>query len=127
MNAPTKYVLNLIAILVTLVLSTVTIFGWNNFVEAVGGLKSFGGLIALTVMAMVLLGTIVWLQLHDYTDNNVAMVRDALVAFLVIVVLGAIGWNWIDLPSGAGVKVLAALVISAIAAMITTWLGYVDE
>ncbi len=127
MNAPTKYVLNLITILVALVLSTVTIFGWNNFITAVGGLKSFGGLIALTVMALVLLATIVWLQLHDYTDQTGAMVRDALVAFIIIVLLGAIGWNWIALPSGAGVKVLVALVISAIAAVVTTWLGYVDD
>ena len=127
MNAPTKYVLNLLTILTALVLCVVTIFGWNNFVDAVGGLRSFGGLIALTIMGLVLLGTIVWLQVHDYTGNNGAMVRDAVVAFIIIVILGAIGWNWIDLPTGAGLKVLLALVISAIAALITTWIGYVDE
>lgn len=127
MNARTKYVLNLLTILTALIFSAVTIFGWNKFVDAVGGLRSFGGLIALTILGLGFVGTIVWLRIAAFTGFDRVVVRDVIAAFFILLALGAIGWNWIDLPTGAGVKVLVGLIISAIAALITTWVGYVDE
>lgn len=132
MNIATKYVLNLIAILSAMVACLVTIFGWTKFIDAVGGLRSFGGLVSLVMMVVVLIATLTWLMLHSYRNDQghldaARFARDIIVACVIMVVLGAIGYNWIDMPSGAGVKVAASIAICAVAALASTWVGRVDE
>jgi hypothetical protein len=132
MNVATKYVLILVSIVATVMAGLVIIFGWTKFIDAVGGLKSFGGLVALILMLIVLIATLAWLMLHNYHTDQGALdggefARDIIVATIIMVILGAIGYNWIDLPSGAGMKVAAVVALCAIASIITTWIGRIDE
>lgn len=132
MNAPTKYVLILLLTLAAVMASLVIIFGWTEFIDAIGGLKSFGGLVALILMLIVLIATLAWLMVHNYHTaggdlDGGTFARDISVAVIIMLILGAIGYNWIDLPSGAGMKVAGAVIVCAFLAFIETWVGRVDE
>lgn len=127
MNTTTKFVLNLLMSTALAVFTASFLFGWGEFTDKLGGVKSFAGLIALLVMGAVIVGGIVYLQRTSYADRTSAMVRDAIVATVAVVVLSAIGYNWIDLPTGAGLKILLVMIACAVVAAAATIIGYVED
>jgi hypothetical protein len=127
MNIVTKYVLNLIVSTALAVFACAVLFGWHDFTDALGGVKSFAGLVAVLVMCAIILGGILFLQDQDYTDRWAARITHLIIAFAVVIVLGLIGWNWVDLPNGAGAKVLSVMVACIVAAAIETLVGYIED
>jgi hypothetical protein len=127
MTLTTKYVLNLLTAMVLAVFVTSVLFGWSEFIDKLGGLKSFGGLIALLTMGIVTIGGIIYLMRSNYENRNSAFVRDLILAVLAVAILAAISWSWVDLPNGTGARLLLCIGVCGIAAAITTWFGYVDD
>jgi hypothetical protein len=114
MNISTKYAFTSLLNAALAVFVTSVLFGWHHFTDKLGGVQSFAGLVALIVMVAVILFGIVYLQMRDYTDAAPAMIRDLVIAALVVLILAGIGYSWMSLPNGAGVKVLACLVAIAV-------------
>lgn len=91
MNLATKYTFNYLVGTALAVFIAVFLFGWHEFADKVGGVKSFVGLVAVLAMAAVVLLGINHLQATDYNGRGGARVRDLLIAFIVAIVLGIIG------------------------------------
>ena len=127
MNTVNKYVLNMMTNVALVVFVCAVLFGWSDFTDALGGVKSFTGLLALLVMGSIVVGGIVFYQRQDYTDRLTAQITHLVIGLGVTATLTSVGYSWVDLPNGAGMKVLVALAACAVAAVITTWLGYVDD
>lgn len=119
---PTKYVFTFILSAALVVFGCSVLFGWNNFVDKLGGAKSFAALVALIIMGAIIIGGIVYLQLRDYENQMPALIRDATIAALVVFILAGIGFSWLSLPNGAGMKVLACLAAIAVASGAVLWI-----
>lgn len=123
MNIPTKYSFIFILSAALVVFGCSVLFGWGNFVDKLGGVKSFAALIALIFMMLVVIGGIVYLQLRDYEDQTPALIRDLVIAALVVFILAGVGYSWLDLPNGAGMKVLTCLAAIAGVSGVALWVG----
>jgi hypothetical protein len=126
MSIPQKYLSNLVIAICLTVVVCLTFFGWADFTEALGGVKSFGGLLALIVMSAVVVGGIIYLQGRNYGGWTAERVSHLVIATLVVLILGAIGLSWISLPDGAAMKVLAVIAAHLVAAGLSTFVGELD-
>ncbi|MDB5165348.1 MAG: hypothetical protein JWM00_238 [Candidatus Saccharibacteria bacterium] len=127
MNIPTKYAFTSLLNAALAVFTTSLLFGWGDFTDKLGGAKSFAGLVALIVMGAIIVLGILYLQFRDYNDSTPALIRDMILAALVVFLLGGIGYSWMTLPDGAGVKILASLAAIAAVSGVEVWLCRRDE
>ena len=116
MNIVTKFAFTTIlnATLVAFVSSI--LFGWNKFVGTMGGTESLLGLIALAIMGAVIIGGAAYLMVHDYINEETGIIwfvflRDLAITTIIVVILAGVGFSWLSLPNGAGVKVLICLIL----------------
>ncbi len=127
MSIPQKYLANLVIVITLTLIVCLTFFGWNDTTEALGGVKSFGGLLALVVMSAIVIGGIIYLQGRNYGGWTAERISHLVVATLVVLVLGVIGLSWISLPDGAAMKVLAVALAHLAAAGLSTFVGELDR
>lgn len=127
MNFALKLICNILLITALVVFISILQFGWTDFTNALGGVMSFAGLIAFLAMGAVIIGGILFLQDQDYTNRMTARLIHLVVATIVVVILAIVGFQWVDLPSGAGMKVLVSLVSILVVSFASTWLGYVED
>lgn len=127
MNIATKYAFTTLLNAALTVFICSILFGWDDFTEKLGGTQSFAGLVALIIMGLIILGGILYLQMRDYEDAMPAMIRDMVIAALIVFILGGIGYSWLSLPNGAGVKVLLSLVAIAAVSALEVWICRRDE
>ena len=78
-------------------------------------------------MAAIIVGGIHILQDNDYTGRMRARITHLVLGVVVVFALGAIGISWVEMPTGAGLKVLACLAAAAILAAASTAIGYVED
>lgn len=122
MNIPTKFAFTSLLNAALAVFIASLLFGWSDFTDKLGGAKSFAGLVALIAMGVVVVLGILYLQFRDYNDSTPALIRDMILATLVVFLLGGIGYSWMTLPNGAGVKILASLVAIMAVSGVEVWL-----
>lgn len=91
------------------VLISLAIFGWHTTTEAMGGVKSFGALLGLFVGIIVVAGGLIYMAMHDYSNSLGAMVRDLIIAFAIIMIIGVVGFRWVHLPDESAMHLLLAL------------------
>lgn len=128
MSIPKKYLAHLSIMTALILLVSCLLFGWSNLIEALGGIKSFGGLLALLVMGAVVIGGITYLQGHDYGGGwSTKRMVHLVAATTVVIILGVIGLSWLSLTVGAIVKVTCAILLVMIAAAASTLVGEVAE
>jgi len=126
MSIPQKYLANLAIMLVMTVITCSVFFGWSNFTDALGGIKSFGGLVALIVMGVIVIGGIIYLQGHNYGGWTAERIAHLVIATIVVAFLGLIGLSWLSLPDGDAMKVIGAIVAHLVAAGLSTLVGELD-
>lgn len=122
-----KYLTNLTIATVLIMMVCLIFFGWAEFTEALGGVKSIGGLVALIIMGSIVAGGIVYLQGRDYGGWTAERIAHLFIATAIVLILGAIGLSWISLPDGAAMKVLAVIIAHLIAAGLFTLVGELDR
>jgi len=127
MNAVTKYLLHVLGCVALAAFTCAVLFGWHDFTDALGGARSFAGLVALLFMGGVIIGGILFLQGQNYTDRLRARLTHLIIAFGVVSLLAAIGYSWVDLPNGAGIRVLVAVSACLVVAAASTWIGYLED